>query len=212
MLHGKALPSVATGFSPRDPVGALLPTMTDRRRLTMTFRSLTPFRRAGTLARGDEGDPFAALRREMDRMFDDFGRGWLTPETFASEGRGVLSPRVDIAETDKGLELTAELPGADEKNIDLELADGVLTLKAERQTRREEKDEKTRYHVVERSEGSYMRRFALPFEADEDKVEASFDKGILHVFVPRSSASEKASRKIAIGGRVTGDNNRREAA
>jgi HSP20 family protein len=74
----------------------------------------------------------------------------------------------------------------------------VLTLKAEHKTEKEEKDEKKQYHLVERSRGTYLRRFALPFEVDEDKVEANFDKGILKVSVPRSARPEKAARKIEI--------------
>ena len=77
-------------------------------------------------------------------------------------------------------------------------SDGVLTLKAEHKTEKEESDEKRHYHVVERSTGSYLRRFAVPFEPDQDKVEASFDKGVLKVFVPRSAAAAKQSKKIAI--------------
>lgn len=163
----------------------------------MDFKSLIPFGRSTGLARGDgDFDPFLSLRREMDRMFDDFSRGWSLPSPASSNG--FLSPRVDVAETDKGLEVTAELPGIDQKDIELDIADNVLTLKAERATEKEEKDEKKHYHLVERSHGSYMRRFALPFEADPDKVEASFDKGVLKVFVPRSPEAEKHVKKIAI--------------
>lgn len=176
----------------------------------MAIRSLIPFGRTGALSRGDDSDPFFSLRRDMDRMFEDFTRGWAVPEAF--RGNGFLSPKVDIAETDKGLELTAELPGIDEKDIDLELAEGVLTLKAEHQAEKEEKDEKKKYHLVERSYGTFMRRFALPFEADQDKVEAHFKKGVLHVFVPRSAQPEKATRKIAIGGAKSGKEDIRHAA
>ena len=176
----------------------------------MTFRSLIPFGRA--LPARQDDDPFGSLRREMDRMFDDFGRGWPAFSGVDAGTRGFLSPKVDIAETEKGLELIAELPGVDEKDIDLELADGVLTLKAEHKTHREEKDEKKRYHLVERVEGSFMRRFQLPFDVDEDRIEAHFDKGVLHLFVPRSAAAEKSVRKIAIGGGKGGESTVREAA
>lgn len=143
--------------------------------------------------------PYGGLRREMDRLFDDFSRGFGTPAL--SGGNGLLSPKVDVAETEKGLELTAELPGVDQDDIELSLHDGVLTLKAEHQEEKEEKDEKKQYHLVERARGTYMRRFALPFEADDDKVEARFDKGVLHVFVPRSETAEKAARKIKVKGK-----------
>ncbi len=164
----------------------------------MDFKSLMPFSRGGSLSRTDNGDPFTSLRREMDRMFDDFSRGF--PLATGSAGGGFLTPKVNVAETDKGLELTAELPGIDSKDIDLDLADGVLTLKAEHSEGREEKDEKKQYHLVERSTGAYLRRFALPLAADEDKVEASFDKGVLKVFVPRATEAEKPHRRIAMSG------------
>lgn len=162
----------------------------------MDFKSLMPFTRSTTPMHSGETDPLTSLRREIDRMFEDFGRGWNLPSAFTSNG--FLSPKVDVAETDKGLEVTAELPGVDPKDIALDLTDDVLTLKAEHKAEKEEKDDKKHYHLVERSHGTFLRRFALPFEADADKVEASFDKGVLNVVVPRSPAAEKQVKKIAI--------------
>jgi HSP20 family protein len=165
----------------------------------MEFKSLLPFGRSTGLSRATTGtDPFTSLRREMDRMFDDFTRGWAVPATFGTSG--TLSPKVNIAETDKGLEVTADLPGIDQKDIEINLADGILTLKAEHKAEKEEKDEKKHYHLVERSFGTFMRSFELPFEADTDKVEASFEKGVLKISVPRSAAAEKQVKKIAIKG------------
>ena len=112
----------------------------------------------------------------------------------------LLSPNVNVAETDKGLEVTADLPGIDQKHIEINLADGILTLKAEHKAEKEEKDEKKHYHLVERSFGTFMRSFELPFEADTDKIEASFEKGVLKISVPRSAAAEKQVKKIAIKG------------
>ena len=122
------------------------------------FRSIIPFRRAG-LARGGY-DPFTGFREEMDRLLEDFGRG--LPAAMTSEKGGFLVPKVDVAETGAGLELTAELPGFDEKDVTLDIHDGVLTIKAEHKDEREEKDEDKHYHLVERSQGTFMRRFALP--------------------------------------------------
>jgi len=163
----------------------------------MDLKSLNPFGRSSALARTGDADPFASLQRAVDGLFGDFARDWKLPAALGG-GTGFLSPKVNVAETEKGLELTAELPGIDQKDIDLDLADGVLTLKAEHRSEKEETDEKKHYHVVERSTGSYLRRFAVPFEPDQDKVEASFDKGVLKVFVPRSAAAAKQSKKIAI--------------
>jgi HSP20 family protein len=161
----------------------------------MNFRSILPSAQRRVPARSPDADPFTAMRREMEKMFDDFGGGWTAP---AVSGTDFVTPNVNVAETGKGLEISAELPGVDQKDIEVDLTDGILTLKAERKTEKEEKDEKRQYHIVERSYGSYLRRFALPFEPDADKVEASLDKGVLHVFVPRQQPVEKPKTKIAI--------------
>lgn len=167
----------------------------------MDLKSLIPFGRTTYgqtgLSRGpDAFDPFLAMRRDMDRLFDAFGRDWGFPAPHA--GNGYLTPRVDVAETDAGLEMTAELPGVDPKDIALDIADGVLTLKATTETTREEKDDAKRYHVVERASGTFLRRFALPFTPDTAKVTAAFDKGVLKVTVPRSADEPKQTTRIAI--------------
>lgn len=161
----------------------------------MDIKSIVPFGRSISSMRGG-ADPFSSLRRDMDRLFDGFTRDWSLPSVF--EASGFLTPKVNIAETDKGLEMTAELPGINQKDIELDLSDGVLTLKAEHKAEKEEKDEKKHYHLIERSHGTFLRQIALPFEADEDKVEASFDKGVLKVLVPRSAKVAKQAKKIAV--------------
>lgn len=160
----------------------------------MDKKTLMPFGRGSAPSRSHE-DTFLSLRREMDQLFDSFTRGWGLP-TLASES--VLSPRVDIVETETGLEMTAELPGIDPKAIELDLDDDVLTLKAERKAEREEKDDKRRYHLTERSIGTYMRSFSLPFTPDRDKITADFDKGVLKVMVPRSPDQPKSTKRIEI--------------
>ncbi len=162
----------------------------------MKTKSMMPFGRSSSPTRaGGEGDPFTMMRREMERLFDNFSPDWPAPLA-----GGFASPKVDVAESEKGLEISAELPGIDQKNISLDLADGILTLKAEHEERKEEKDEKKHYHLIERSHGSFMRRFAIPFEPDADSVQARFDKGVLQITVPRSKAAEKQAKKIAING------------
>lgn len=162
----------------------------------MVWNPLMPSNRRTDVDRQRDDDPFALMRREMDRVFDDFMRGWATPATQLPEG--VLSPRVNVVERENGLEVTADLPGVDQKDIDLDLSEGMLTLKAEHKEDKEQKDEKQRYHVVERAYGTFMRRFALPFEPDTENVEANFDNGVLKVWIPRSPDSRKHTRKIEI--------------
>ena len=150
--------------------------------------------------------PFLSLRREMDRLFDDFGRGfWQLPtrrslfdvEPFwGGEVTWEATPAVDIAESEKAYELTAELPGMDEKNIEVKVANGNLIIKGEKQ---EEKEEKKRdYYLHERSFGSFTRALQLPDGIDPDKIEASFTTGVLKVTLPKSAEAQKAEKKIAV--------------
>jgi len=142
------------------------------------------------------GDPFVALRRNMDRMLEQFGRGFGLPALPTTTG--FLSPRVDVAETEAGLEITAELPGVKSEDVTLDLENGVLTLKAERRSDSEQKDEKKQYHLIERAQGSYLRRFALPFNPASDSVEAKFEQGTLHIRLPRPKDSPKPVSRIQI--------------
>ncbi len=151
--------------------------------------------------------PFESLRREIDRMFDDFGGGsWRSPfrgsffEPFR-RGEAALAalPAVDVTETEKAYEITADLPGIDEKNIDVKFANGVLTIKGEKQDEKEEKEEKNKgYYVRERSFGSFERSFEVPDSVDTDKIEATFRKGVLTLTLPKSAEAQKAEKKIAV--------------
>ena len=144
----------------------------------------------------EDGGSLFGMWRDMDRLLDDFTRGVRMP--MAARESGIINPVVDVGESDKGFEVKAELPGVDEKNIDVEYSDGILSLRAERSFEKEEKDEKKRYHLMERSYGTFMRRFRLPFDADPNKVEASFDKGVLRIFVPRPAGTKSSMKKIEL--------------
>jgi HSP20 family protein len=150
--------------------------------------------------------PLETLRREVDRLFDDFDdRVWRFPfrasifdiEPFwRREMSWSAAPAVDIAETDKAYEITAELPGMDEKNIEVKLVNGGLTIKGEK---REEKEEKKKdYYLHERHFGAFERCFRVPEGVEADKVEAQFKKGVLKVTLPKSAAAQKPEKKIAI--------------
>lgn len=139
-------------------------------------------------------DPFTTLQREVDRLFDDFTRGsFLFP---AGETEIALTPRVDVSETESALEIEAELPGVDEKDVDVTLSDNVLTIRGERKHEREEK--KKDFHLVERSYGSFARSIPLPFEVDSDAVKASFSKGVLKVTLPKPPAARAKARHIEV--------------
>ena len=150
--------------------------------------------------------PFETLRHEMNRLFDEFGGGfWRSPfhrstfdiaPFFRREIEWPTTPAVDVSETDKTYEITAELPGMDEKNVDVKFANGVLSIKGEKQDEKEEK--KKDYYVRERSFGSFERTFQVPDGVDTDKIEASFKKGVLTVTLPKSAEAQKSEKKIAV--------------
>jgi len=165
-----------------------------------------PVKNEKTAAAPTQWTPFESLRREIDQLFDDFGGGfWRTPfrrsasDMVPSWDRDVAwatVPAVDISDTEKAYEITAELPGIDEKNIDLKVANGVLTIKGEK---REEKEEKKKdYYLRERNFGSFERSFQVPDGVDNDKIEASFKKGILTVTLPKKPEAQAAAKKIDI--------------
>ena len=152
---------------------------------------------------GASWSPFDTLRTEIDRLFDDFGpSSWrplsrqLLTRTQPSAADWVVSPAVDVVERDETFEITAEIPGLDEKDIDIRLANGVLSIRGEKTEEREEK-EKT-YHVSERRYGSFQRSFRLPEHVEADKVSAAFAKGILKVTIPKASNAGTNERKIEI--------------
>ncbi len=149
--------------------------------------------------------PFESFRREVDRLFDDFGMSFRWPfgrSLFAAEPlfRRELTwakmPAVDVVETEKGYEITADLPGMEEKNIEVKVTDGVLTMKGERQEEKEEK--KKDYYLQERSFGSFQRSFELPESVDPEKIEASFKKGVLTVKLPKKPEAQKPVKKIEV--------------
>jgi HSP20 family protein len=155
------------------------------------MRSLIPFSWNTDIARRDDGDPFTAMQREINRMFGEFGRN--LPARFAD---GDVAPRLDVAETDAAIEVTAELAGIDEKDVDVMLRDDVLTIRGEKKSEREEK--KTDYHLVERSFGQFSRSIRLPFAADSEAVKASFAKGLLKVTIAKPPAVKDKTVKIQV--------------
>jgi HSP20 family protein len=138
--------------------------------------------------------PFRALQQEVDKLFNDFTSD--LPMIGRWNGNGKLAIQVDVAETEKTLEVTAELPGVSEKEIDVSLADDVLTIKAEKKSDREEKTKD--YHLVERSYGTFERSMRLPFKADPAKIEAKFDKGVLKLVVQKPTEAQTKTQKIEV--------------
>ncbi|MDA0991421.1 MAG: Hsp20/alpha crystallin family protein [Verrucomicrobia bacterium] len=158
-------------------------------------------RNGDTARRGLPSNPLIGLHKEVDRLFDDFMgdfRPWRSGMRLWDDSDGELVPKVDVSETDKEVQVTADLPGIDEKDIEVTLSDGVLTIKGERKAEKEEKDEKKSFHRIERSYGLYRRSIALPNEVEEDKIKADFAKGVLTIKMPKTAKAQSRVKKISV--------------
>ena len=139
--------------------------------------------------------PVFGLRREIDRLFEDtFGRG--------DSGGMSWTPAVDVQENQNELRLDLELPGMNPEEVEITAENGVLTIRGEKKLERKEGDE-SRYHVVERSYGSFLRSFQLPQGLDESRIEATCNNGILSVHIPKSALPQP--KKIQIKSGSTGE-------
>ena len=162
----------------------------------MAITDLIPWRhrRDVTAGRREELNPFLTLHREMNRLFDDVFRGFeLAP--FGATGRFGW-PNIELSENDKEVKVTAELPGLEEKDLDVQIANGVLVIKGEKRTETEDKDRR----FSELYYGSFDRRIPVD-EVDEDKATASFKNGVLTVALPKLAPAKENVKRIAISGK-----------
>lgn len=143
--------------------------------------------------------PFWSLQREMNRLFEDFWRGFPAPfERFGwlEGGERHYSPRVDVTETETGLAVTVELPGLKEKDIEVALTEDLLTIRGEKKEEKEVKKEG--YTHTERYFGRFERSVPLPFDVLTDKVEATFSNGVLTITMPRAEAAAEKVHKVEV--------------
>lgn len=150
--------------------------------------------------------PFEGLRREIDRLFDDFhpfgSRGAFSRALRGFEQHGQhhaawpVAPAMDLVEKKREYEINAELPGIDENDVEIKVSDHRLTIKGEKSEDKEEK--KKDYFLSERRYGSFQRSFQLPDGIDTDKIEASFSKGVLRVKLPKTVESQSAEKTISV--------------
>jgi HSP20 family protein len=166
----------------------------------MAIRDLIPWSRGRELSvrRGEELNPFLTLHREMNRLFDDLFRGFdLAP--FGTDrffDRAMGWPNIEVSETDKDVKVMAELPGLEEKDVRVELANGVLSIKGEKRTETEDRDRL----FSERYYGRFERRIPVE-DVDEDKVSATFKNGVLTVSMPKVPQVQSKVKRIAINGK-----------
>ncbi|APF36761.1 Hsp20/alpha crystallin family protein [Chelatococcus daeguensis] len=150
--------------------------------------------------------PFDSLRREIDRLFDDLHVGsWRMPFARAEfqserpwlrESAFALTPAVDVVEREKEYEISAELPGLEQKDVEVRLANGTLIVRGEKRETKEEHDKD--YYVSERRYGTFMRSFRVPDTVDTAGIEARFANGVLTVKLPKSAEARKNEKKIDV--------------
>jgi HSP20 family protein len=163
-----------------------------------------PVNKTPTPTQGTDWSPFESLRREVDRLFDDFRPfNWRLPSRVVGfEGKrpaGMewgIAPAIDLAEKEDSYEITAELPGINEKNVDITLSNHTLTIKGEKSEDKEE--ERKDYYMSERRYGSFKRSLQIPEGVDPDKIDATFAKGVLTVRLPKTLEAKQAEKKIAV--------------
>ena len=140
------------------------------------------------LYRMTTSSPIFGLRREIDRLFDD---------TFTRDGSN-WSPAVDVRENDNEISLDLELPGIKPEDVEITAENGILTVRGEKKSEKKEGEE-NRYHVIERSYGSFLRTFQLPQGIDEDQINAHFENGILAIHIPKAALPQPKKIQIAAG-------------
>jgi HSP20 family protein len=172
----------------------------------MAVRDLIPWGRArSTLpsAMGEEFSPFMSLHREMNRLIDDMFNRFETgmpsllgrPSNWpGGSWAGGSWPSLEVHASDNEVRVSAELPGMDEKDIEVLVDNDVLTIRGEKKSETEDKDRR----FSERYYGRFERSLALPFEVDEAKAEASFKNGVLTVTIPKSATAKDTAKRIAI--------------
>lgn len=163
-----------------------------------------PIEKTATPVKKEEWTPLESLRREVDRLFDNFQPfGWHLPSKVfgldvprITRAEWQVAPAMDLVEKDDRYEISVELPGLDEKNVEIKLSNHTLTIKGEKSE--EKKDNQKDYYLSERRYGSFQRSFSLPDGVDADKIDASFTKGVLTVKLPKTVEAKKAEKKITI--------------
>jgi len=160
----------------------------------VALKDLVQFGKKDVAVRRDSDNPFALFRKEFDDLFDSFLRSF---DVQPFEGKlGAFTPKLNVIENEKEISIHAELPGMDEKDIDVSLSKNSLIIKGEK---REEKEDKgSNCYLMERSYGSFSRIIPLPVEVDEFNIKASFKKGMLSIVLPKTAKAVDEIKKIAV--------------
>jgi HSP20 family protein len=159
------------------------------------MRYLSPFRFGRTKNMTKSGEhPAVSFQRSLNNLFDDFFSG-VEVSPF-EENLGSFNPKIDMIEDEKEIKVTAELPGLEEKDIEVNFSKDILTIKGEKTQEKEEKGKESYYS--ERSYGSFTRVIQIPSEVDHDKIDATFTKGVLNIALPKVAKPVEQKKKIQI--------------
>jgi HSP20 family protein len=153
----------------------------------MALRALTPSGNGGSRS-VQPVTVFGTLHREIDRLFDDFTRGGFG--LMAAPAQSNLLPSIDVTETDKEIEVTAELPGLERKDVEISMDDDVLTIRGEKKVEAKQEDKNKNYHVTERGYGVFVRAIQLPAGVDPSSIQATMSNGVLKITIPKPAKSE----------------------
>src|SRR5215208_2227163 len=170
----------------------------NKRRRSMAIRDLIPWGRESRSSvpstfRGDEGNPFLALHREMNRLFDDVVSRFDVPSVFG-RGAAMAWPSIEVVPSDKDVKVTAELPGLEDKDVEVLVDEDVLTIRGEKKAETEDKERR----FSERTYGRFERVIPLPFAVEQDKIAASFNNGVLTVTLPKSEKAQEKAKRIPV--------------
>ena len=161
----------------------------------MKIKNLLPAVRSSKSKENDHH--LYSLQRDMNNLFDDFFRGFdITPRGFYSSGIGNYKPSVDVKENEKEIIVKAELPGVEEKDIEVTVTSDAVTIKGEKKEEKEDKGKN--YYCMERSYGSFSRVIPLAVEAESGSAAASFKNGVLNITIPKSPTAKVKGTKIPI--------------
>jgi len=168
---------------------------------TMSVRDLIPWPKSRDFLpdffHDDRTSPFLTLHRDINRLFDEAFRGFSLPASMSERYGDFVSgswPKLEVTESDKQITISAEIPGIDEKDIELTYDDGSLILRGETKSETEDKERK----FSERFYGRFQRRIPIGTDVEEDKIDASFKNGVLKVTLPKSEKAQTKAKKIAI--------------
>jgi len=161
----------------------------------MKIKNLLPT--AARPAGRSDDHPFHSLQRQMNSLFDDFFSGFdVAPRALTAGGFGAFSPSIDVKESDKDFTIRAELPGVEEKDIEVTVTNDAVTIKGEKKEEKEDKGKN--YYYMERSYGSFNRTIPLAVETEADKAEASFKNGVLNITIPKNAQAKAKGTKVRI--------------